>query len=117
MRRTSGNRSRWLASCLAKVSRVFAERGTHRPGVFPADCMPAVVIGILEPHPADIRAVDPEGPFPPVRAPVRAGHLAVGVKSRAVVAQATQLDPVMVDVAPLDREEVEGQVGSGREYA
>ena len=50
-----------------------------------------------------------------MRAPVRAGHLAVGVKSRAVVAQATQLDPVMVDVAPLDREEVEGQVGSGRD--
>ena len=101
---------------LARVpGGLAAERRPQPGGVFPLQPVPAIIGRVLEIGPADVVGIDPDRPLAGVPAAERTPGVAVGIQRRAVVAQPAHLDAVMLDGAPLGRQEVVSQLRGGRD--
>lgn len=78
--------------------------------MLPRQLVPGAVGRVLEVGVAHVVDIEQDRPLPRMRSPVRGALVAVGVQARAVVTLAGDLDTVVVDLAPMNLEEVVEQV-------
>jgi hypothetical protein len=71
-----------------------------------------VVLRVVEVRPGYVIGIVVNGPAALGFSRVRAGDVGIRVQCRAVVAAAAEVDPEMLDLAPVSLEELVGQIRS-----